>query len=161
MTEDKFPTRKDLRLKNYDYAQSGAYFVTICTQNRVPYFAASNVGADRCVRPYDMIAYWINEIPNHFKHTHVDISVVMPDHVHFILRIDRPHDQGGHAGPPLQKMIQWFKTMTTNEYTKAVKAGILPPYDRRIWQRAYYEHVIRNDSDFRECWKYIQENPMK
>ena len=104
MTENRLPVRKHLRLRNYDYAQNGAYFVTICTQNRAPYFDAPNVGAD---------------------------------------------------------VIQTFKRYSTVEYTHAVKAGILPPYDKRIWQRGYHEHIIRNDEDFRECWKYIEGNPLK
>lgn len=153
--------RKTLRLKDYDYSQNGAYFVTICTQNRYPFFA---VGADQCVRPniaWQIIEHWIRCIPERFEHTAIDIYAIMPDHVHFILRIDRTQTEGGHVGPPLQKMLQWFKTMTTNEYTKAVKMGLAQPYNKRLWQRGYYEHIIRNDEDYIECMKYIEENPIK
>jgi len=153
--------RKTLRLKDYDYSQNGAYFITICTQNRYPYLA---VGADRCVRPnmgYEIIERWLKEIPGHFEYTEIDKYSIMPEHIHFILRIDRPSGRGGHIGPPLQKMLQWFKTMTTNEYTKAVKNGLVQPYNKRLWQRGYYEHIIRNDEDYIECMKYIEENPIK
>lgn len=51
--------------------------------------------------------------------------------------------------------------MTTNEYTTAVKAQLVSPYDKRLWQRGYYEHIIRNDEDYIECMKYIEENPIK
>ncbi|MBQ8263769.1 MAG: transposase [Oscillospiraceae bacterium] len=162
------PVRKTLRLRNYDYSQNGAYFITICNQNRRAYFtpeaSTNNVGADRCVRPggaNEIIRYWLGEIPRHFPNTAIDSFAIMPDHIHFILRIDRPCDTGAYIGPSLQKMMQWFKTMTTNEYTKAVKAGLLPPYEGRLWQRGYYEHVIRNDADYLECWSYIEGNPVK
>lgn len=162
--------RKNIRLANYDYSQNGAYFVTICTQNRECLFedsgpSSSNaVGADRCVRPNqgaEIAGFWLSEIPQHFDNVFIDTYVVMPDHIHFILRIDLPPNTGGHAGPPLQQIIQWYKTMTTNSYIKAVRAGELKPFAKRVWQRGYYEHVIRNELDYLECWKYIDENPLQ
>jgi REP element-mobilizing transposase RayT len=92
-----------------------------------------------------MIENWLQATQNRFEYVGIDAYSLMPDHIHFILRIDRPADAGGHAGPPLQKILQWFKTMTTNEYTKMVKEGIVPSYEGRLWQRGYYEHIIRND----------------
>ena len=153
--------RKTLRLKDYDYSQNGAYFITVCTQNRYPFFA---VGVDRCVRPamgYEIVERWLKEIPEHFEYAAIDKYSIMPEHIHFILRIDRPIGEGGHAGPPLHKILQWFKTMTTNEYTKSVKRGLAQPYNKRLWQRGYCEHIIRNDEDYIECMKYIEENPIK
>ena len=64
-------------------------------------------------------------------------------------------------GPPLQEMLDWYKTMTTNAYIRAVKSGILPPFARRIWQRGYYEHIIRNERDYLEIWQYIDQNPAR
>lgn len=176
---EQLPTRKTIRLQNYDYSRNGAYFITICTQNRTPYFGMNvgadprvrpqstpspNVGADRCVRPKtgtEIAEYWLYEIPCHFEYVSIDKSVIMPDHIHFVLRIDRPLDAGGHAGPPLPQIVQWYKTMTTAEYLRLVKSGLLPPYDKRLWQRGYYDHVIRNDADYLECMQYIEQNPQK
>lgn len=53
--------------------------------------------------------------------------------------------EGEHIGSPLHKIIQWFKTMTTNEYIKMAKQNILPPFEKRIWQRNYHDHIIRNE----------------
>lgn len=165
--KEPLPERKVIRLKDYDYSQNGAYFVTICTNNRAPYFgvlSSPSVGADLCVRPkaaYNIIEHWLLEIPKAFENTSIDIYTIMPDHIHLIIRIDRPLHAGGHAGPPLQRMMQWFKTMTTNEYTKGVKAGVLPPYDKKLWQRGFYDHVIRNEADYLECMEYIEQNPLK
>ena len=176
---EQLPTRKFVRLQNYDYSRNGAYFITICTQNRTPYFGmnvgaeprvrpncapSSSVGADRCVRPKtgaEIAEYWLYEIPHHFEYVSIDKSVIMPDHIHFVLRIDRPLDTGGHTGPPLPQIVQWYKTMTTAEYSRLVKSGILPPYNNRLWQRGFYDHVIRNEHDYIECMKYIEQNPLK
>ncbi len=106
------PKRKSIRLKDYDYSQNGAYFVTICTQNRECLFGEI-VGANLCVRPNDphiIIEKHIIELENKYKH----------------------------------EMIQWFKTQTTNEYIRGVKNNMFPPFDKHIWQRGYYEHIIRN-----------------
>ena len=65
-----------------------------------------------------------------------------------------------HTGSPLPQIIQWFKTMTTNEYIKMVKQNILPSFDKRIWQRNYYEHIIRNENEYNRMAGYIQNNPM-
>ena len=59
----------------------------------------------------------------------------------------------------LGDVIQWFKTMTTNTYIKMVRNNILPPFDKRIWQRNYYEHVIRDDVDYERIATYIINNP--
>ena len=58
-------------------------------------------------------------------------------------------------------MVQVFKRRSTIEYIKMVKLGLLPPFDKHIWQRSYYDHIIRNERDYLEIWQYIDENPLK
>lgn len=84
----------------------------------------------------------------------------MPNHIHFILFIHTDASTGGHAGPPLPEMVQWLKTQTTNEYIKLVKSGVLKPFDKHVWQRSFYEHVIRNENDLYETRRYIEGNPV-
>ncbi len=69
--------------------------------------------------------------------------------------------EGGHTGPPLQEIIQWVKMMTTNEYINEVKSGRFPPFEKRIWQRSFYDHVIRDDDDLGRVREYIRNNPLK
>ena len=119
--------RHTIRLKGYDYSGNGYYFVTVCVENRM--CILGDVGADRCVCPNDigiMISYWICELSNHFQNVNVDIWQLMPDHVHLILVIRNVMDIGQthRSAPTVGQIIQWFKTMTTNEYYKNVK--ILP-----------------------------------
>ena len=71
------------------------------------------------------------------------------------------HKAGDHAGSPLRDIVGWFKTMTTNEYIANVKNNIFPPFDKKIWQRNYYEHIIRDERDYIETKEYILNNPLK
>ena len=73
----------------------------------------------------------------------------------------KPLQAGGHMGPPLQEVVGWYKAMTTNQYIQSVKAGELPPFEKRLWQRGYYDHIIRDDNDFLACWTYIDQNPVR
>lgn len=154
----ELPKRKRIRLEGYDYSSCGAYFVTICTQNREMLFG-DIVGANLRVRPNapdKMIEKWLLELENKYQNVSIDKHVIMPDHIHFILQ-----QTGEHAGSPLPEIIKWFKAQTTNEYIKGVKIGLYPPFDKHIWQRNYYEHIIRNQDDYNEIWQYIDENPFK
>lgn len=61
----------------------------------------------------------------------------------------------------LPDVMRFFKTMTTNEYIRGVKDGTLTPFDGKLWQKSYYDHVIRNQQDYNEIWQYIESNPAK
>jgi len=99
--------------------------------------------------------------------------MVMSDHIHLIVKQQGSEEAelprvlilsitGDHAGSPLlHRIIDWFKTMTTNEYIQGVKNGIYEPFDKHIWQRNYYEHIIRNEQDYQGIWAYIETNAMK
>ncbi|MDE0331947.1 MAG: hypothetical protein OXL41_08765 [Nitrospinae bacterium] len=106
------------------------------------------VGADPRVRPHD-------KDPESSKDERIE-QRQQEEH-----QQDGFQNQGGHMGPPLQEIIQWFKTMTTNEYIKEVKTGRFPPFEKRIWQRSFYDHVIRDDDDLGRIREYIQNNPLQ
>ena len=178
---DKFKSnRRSIRLKEYDYSLNGWYFVTICTQNRKCLFGEIQpVGADRCVCPNhsiqlntagDIVNKWWLELKNKFSNVELGEYVIMPNHIHGIINIvsdTRPlgahslgaHSLGAHTGAPLQEIIQWFKTMSTNEYIRGVKSGVLPPFIKSVWQRNYYEHIIRTKNELNRIQFYIKENP--
>ncbi|MFI3205689.1 MAG: transposase [Clostridia bacterium] len=154
----ELPKRKSIRLKDYDYSQNGAYFVTICTQNRECLFGEI-VGANLCVRPnnpHKIIEKYIIELKNKYNNIEIDKYIIMPNHIHFILSIH--NKTGEHIGSPLHEMIKWFKTQTTNEYIHGVKNNLFLPFDKHIWQRGYYEHIIRNEKSYNEIWQYIDNN---
>ena len=154
----KLPYRKSIRLKNYDYSSNGYYFVTICTQNREKLFGKI-VGATLCGHPNNpdkLIVKWLLELENKFKDIKIDEYIIMPNHIHFIIK-----RTGDHTGSPLRDIVGWFKTMTTNEYIAGVKDGRFMPFKGRLWQRNYYEHIIRNYDDYINIAEYIQNNPLK
>ncbi|WP_407723212.1 transposase [Ruminococcus sp. JL13D9] len=153
-----------MRLQNYDYSQNGMYFVTVCTQNRANLLAdVETVGADPCVRPNTaglMVERVLNKLCSKYQNIKIDCYCIMPNHIQFILFIHTDASTGGHMGPPLPEMVQWLKTQTTNEYIKLVKSGVLKPFDKHVWQRSFYEHVIRNENDLYETRRYIEGNPV-
>ncbi len=161
ITLNKLPDRKQNRLENYDYSREGCYFVTLCTYNRQNLFILEKprVGNDlRVVPPLqnEIIYKWIKETENKFQNIKIEKFVIMPDHIHFIVNITERH-----AGRSLRDIMQFFKTMTTNDYIKNVKVSKLKPFDKKLWQKSYYDHIIRNQEDYNEKWDYIENNPKK
>jgi putative transposase len=167
--------RRSIRLKGYDYELAGAYFVTICTQGRACLFGVVADG-EMCLNDAGrMIEQWWFELNQKFPAVETDEFLIMPNHLHGIVVItdvpvgadlrvgpvpegERPAHQGAHAGAPLQTVIQWFKTMTTNEYIRAVKTASWPSFNRRLWQRNYFEHIIRDEESLLRIQQYILDN---
>ena len=164
--------RKSIRLKGYDYSKAGRYFITVCTQNRLHYFGEI-VGATLRGRPNNpdaMIETWLLELEHKFNDVKIGPYVIMPNHIHVIIEKEnagsvadqnRGGQWGDHAGSPLRNVIGWFKTMTTNEYMRKVREGLYEPFEKRLWQRNYYEHIIRDEQDYQTIAEYIEQNPMR
>lgn len=151
------PQRKPQRLQQYDYSKSGAYFITLCTYHRAPLFDIRSAN-----NPRHILVKRLTDLENNYG-VRIDKYVIMPDHLHFILwnpdSINR--QTSSRKGVPLHKFIQWFKTTTTTDYIRGVKSGYFPAFDKHIWQRGYYDHIIRNDQDYQDIWRYIDNNPIK
>ena len=103
-----------------------------------------------------VIHKWVKETENKFPNISIDKYVIMPDHLHLIVTIKERH-----IGRSLPDIMKFFKTMTTNEYIRGVKNGEFPPFEKNLWQKSYYDHVIRNQQDYNEVWEYIENNPTK
>lgn len=232
--------RRSVRLRGYDYASAGWYFVTICTQNHECLFGNIENNAMVLNDAGRMVEKWYHEIHNKFPDIFCHEMVVMPNHFHCIwenvglngavganlcvrpatINNDVSHpcvrhdandvntvtdiinndycrdegahagahvnvgnddycrDEGAHAGAPLREVndsdlienvsgsplsavVGWFKTMSTNEYIRGVKQLGWPPFDRKLWQRNYYEHIIRDDQTLCEIAYYITNNPAR
>ena len=152
------PNRKRTRLKGYDYSNPGAYFVTICTKDKKCIFEIETVGNDLCVVPpvqNEIIHKWLKETENKFN-IKIDKYVIMPNHIHMIAIISERH-----TGRSLHDAIRWFKTMTTNDYIRGVKNGILKPFDKKLWQKSFHDHIIRGKEDYQKIWQYIDTNHLK
>ena len=155
----ELPKRKLTRLKGYDYSTPGAYFVTICTQNREPLFEIEDVGNDLCVVPpkqNKIIHNWLKETENKFDNIKIDKYVIMPNHIHIMVIITERH-----AGRSLHDVMRWFETMVTNEYIRYVKKDVLKPFKKRLFQKSFHDHIVRGEKDYNKIWEYIDTNPLK
>ncbi|MBR3896364.1 MAG: transposase [Bacteroidaceae bacterium] len=163
--------RRSVRLQEYDYSQDGFYFVTICVHDRLPLFGEIVDGEMLLNDAGRMVERWYAETECAFPNINCLEMIIMPNHFHCIWRIvgadlcvcpENGGDvlSGGHTGPPLHTVVQWFKTMTTNAYIRGVKQCGWPPFNIRLWQRNYYEHIIRNQRSYEEISCYILDNPM-
>ncbi len=275
--------RRSIRLKGYDYAQAGLYFITVCVQNNACLFGKIQNGAIILNDAGKMVERWYAELENKYPDKRCHEMVVMPNHFHCIIEniwdgcdmrmdargaemddntlLDAHNTQwGAHVGAPLRgrpttppatddrgrpttppnivervhpatdergrpttspatdehgrpithpaaddrgrpttppdivepgspinnennnaiagqhaiygyenkkyhatigKVMDWFKTMTTNEYIRGVKNFGWPPFDKKLWQRNYYEHIIRDEQSYQRISEYIINNPAK
>jgi REP element-mobilizing transposase RayT len=151
MPNDPHPSRRSLRLPAYDYSQAGAYFITVCTQNRVMLFGKI---IDCDVRLNEMgtiVQQSWEDLATHYHDIDLDAFVIMPNHVHGIIILgDQPERR--HAIPEIVRGFKTFFARRVNE--RAGKRGVL-------WQRGYYEHVIRNDKALDRIRAYIANNPAR
>ncbi|MEN6621573.1 MAG: transposase [Smithella sp.] len=168
--------RRSIRLKDYDYSQSGAYFVTICTHNKAYLFGHVEDGTMNLNNAGKMIERWHQELGKKFSNIKCIEHIVMPNHIHYIIqnacisvgadlrvcpeKLGECMQKGEHTGSPLQKTVQWFKTMSTNEYIQNVKNNQWPPFNGKLWQRNYYERIIRNEDELNRIREYIINNPI-
>ena len=170
--------RKLLRLPEYDYASTGAYFVTICVKDHKP-ILGKIVGEDIKLNRLGQIVLEIwNNLPNHYDNVELDEFIVMPNHVHGIIWIlsNAPSTKSVRAGlrppqstreglrpsptisgkPNLPEIIRAFKSFSAREINKTINSP-----DKFSWQRNCHDHVIRNDDDLNQHRAYIQNNPLK
>ena len=148
------PRRKALRLPEIDYSESGAYFITIVVHGRKKLFGQISHGNLIQSPAGEMVANWWAELKNKYAGISPFEFVVMPNHFHGIIVIESED----HL-VTLGQAVQWFKTMTTNEYIHGVRLSGWEPFSGKLWQRYYYEHIIRSEDDFNNVVSYIRENP--
>jgi len=197
--------RRSIRLKGYDYASVGAYFVTICTQNMISRFGRVQNDAMILNDAGRMVNHEWLALARRFPHITFGPFITMPNHFHAILIICPPdndllapliethdmdvvvetHDMDvvvethdidvvgaplvgaqnvGAQSPDNQSLgqiIGAFKSITTNAYVAGVNNKNWTPFDGRLWQRNYYEHIIRNQKSFNDISTYIQANPAR
>ena len=150
----ELPKRKSPRISGYDYSTNGAYFITVCTKDKIPLFGP--VGADSISAR--MIVRTFLEVIGKYSQVNSPIYTVMPNHFHAIIVIDRADME---SAPTISEVIRNFKRYSTLEYIKMVKNGILPPFEGKIWQRSFHDHIIRDEAGYLKIWNYIEGNPSR
>ncbi|MBQ8769354.1 MAG: transposase [Oscillospiraceae bacterium] len=148
------PERKPNRLQDYDYSQNGAYFVTICTQERRRILSYIVGDGFPVPKPTGIIAEkYVLQIPKKYPSVSIDRYIIMPDHIHILLRLD---GGTGDPSPTIGTVIGWYKYQVTKEYHLKINTA-----EEKLFQRSYYDHIIRNQRDYDEIWEYIENNPLK
>lgn len=190
-----------MRLEGYDYSQNGAYFITICTQNREYLFGEIINGENKLNDAGKMIGVEWQALLNRFNNIKLDEYVIMPNHFHGIIIINnetvagivKTVGAGAHVvemvGAPLVgaqphilgapnrattrvaptgvrnvrtiigDIVGAFKSTTTHKYIVGVKNNDWQSFDGKLWQRNYYEHIIRNEKSLDKIREYIIDNP--
>lgn len=161
--------RKPLRLPQQNYAAPGVYFITICTKNRRPclwqpsadgtYAPARDavpVGAHSARPPAapplsstgEIVQRAIANIPAHYPSLSIDHYIIMPNHIHILLRVSQTNGRTLCA-PTISRIIKHLKEYVTKQLGEP------------IWQRSFYDHIIRDEQDYRNKYEYITDNPRR
>jgi putative transposase len=142
--------RRSIRLQGYDYTQAGAYFVTICAFQRECVFGAVIDGVMVLNDEGAVVQLCWDDLPNHYSHVQLDAFTVMPNHVHGIIVLTAT------SSHPLPEIVRAFKSFAAQEANQLRGVTGIP-----VWQRGYYEHIIRHEDELRAIRKYILYNPLK
>ena len=150
------PQRKGLRLRQYDYAQAGMYFVTVCTQDRACVFGSVAGNEMRLDELGCLIEASWRALPTQFSNMTLDEFVVMPNHFHGLVVLEGEKGPGAmNRAPTLGEVVRSFKARCT----RSCRGAIHGARGVSLWQRDYYEHVIRNEQDLSRIREYIRNNP--
>ena len=138
------------RLNGYDYSQENYYFVTICTENRRNIFGLpeNQTFSGRIAEEE------LQQISKHFSGIRLDSFVVMPNHIHAIIVIGCDKAERASPFPTLSIVIGSYKSGVSRRIHQQMP-------NMKVWQRSFYDHVIRNEADYLRIWQYMDENPIQ
>jgi REP element-mobilizing transposase RayT len=150
----------------YDYSTPGTHFVTICAEHRACIFGSVADGVMTCNDVGQMVEEFWTVLPSKSPEVEIDEYVVMPNHMHGILRLGWMIEsdagvENDESRPTLSRIVQWYKSITTSAYGKQVRDGDWPPYPGRMWQRNYFEHIVRSEANLEKLGSYVEANPGK
>lgn len=149
--------RRTIRLYGYDYSSDSCYFITLCTQEKKCLFGRIVDGTMQLNELGKIVEQCWNEIPLHYPHTELIECMIMPNHLHAIL-----HIVGAEYLPPEETHEpNSAQRGTLGSIIKGFKIGVTKQIGHSIWQRNYYEHIIRNAREFDEIVRYIRSNPTR
>lgn len=158
--------RKSIRLKEYDYSQPGLYFITICCQDRICHFGHIDNGK-MILNEFGTITYneWL-KTPELRPNVELGEFVIMPNHIHGIIRLlgrgelNSPHTKDV-CDTSLQSPSQTIGAIVRGYKSSVTKQFGLLGFDGKLWQRNYYEHIIRDEQSYQRISDYIMKNPAK
>jgi putative transposase len=154
--------RRSIRLPGYDYTLAGAYFITIVTREREELFGCITDGEMKLNQCGQIVENAWHDLPNHFAHVELDAFCIMPNHVHGIIILKDEEGVGAGLRPaptkykrhPLSEIVRAFKSFSARRIN-----ALQNTQGASIWQRNYYEHIIRDNEDYLSKSGYILNNP--
>jgi len=153
------PKRKPMRAPGFDYRDPGPYYVTICTEYRIHRFGAVVDGRMHLNDPGIMVQAAWQSIPRVFPGVTLDAHVLMLNHVHGVVTLAGPIDGTLDGEASISDVLQWFKAETTNRYIRGVKRLGWPTFEGKLWQRGFWDEIVRSDVRMEEIRQYIDGNP--
>ena len=139
--KENLPRRKNIRLKTYDYTKEGIYFITICIKDRIQLLGKiNNIEEIELSKEGKVVNEAINNLKQAYENIEIDEYVIMPNHVHLIIIINEKNRI------TISRIIQQFKW------------GITRKIGSSIWQKLFYEHIVRNEKEYLNIKEYIQNN---
>jgi REP element-mobilizing transposase RayT len=152
------PKRKHPRLKRYDYSLNERYFITICTHQKKRLLSVIKVG--RGLAPAETLLTDIGKIvetellalPLRYDDLLIEKYVIMPNHVHVILTLNA--SAGASPRPTLMDIVCTFKSLCTRRCKQMTAID-------QLWQTSFYDHIIRDELDYKNIWNYIDNNPAR
>jgi putative transposase len=171
--------RRSIRLREYDYSQQGGYFITICAKSKECIFGQIVNGEMRFNEAGYMVKKTWNNLSSRYSSIEIDEFIVMPNHMHAIIMIVGAPLVGAHSfeyaetmagtrpwagtrpAPTLGEVVGEFKSITTRLYIEGVRQKNWTQFNGKLWQRNYYEHIVRNEEDLDQIRRYIIMNPMQ
>jgi putative transposase len=171
--DEKQHHRRSIRLRDHNYAEPGAYFVTLCTEGHLCLFGEVEGDIVRLNPSGQIVEQAWRDLPNHYPYMELDVFVVMPNHVHMIVILTERSSLVGAGFKPaltpvpartpdapkrygLGEIIRAFKTFSSRQINKCRGTP-----GASLWQRNYYEHIIRHERALRHIRGYIVENPQR
>lgn len=171
---DQESRRKSVKLKYYDYSTPGLYYITLCTHEKKHLFGCVKEEKMFLNQAGKMLVKWLLKIETKYDGIKCIHHQVMPNHLHGIIKIsdkiteEEKDPNGSHklfdivnkpVSPTLFDVVGWFKTMSTNDFIWHVKNNGWKRFDKKLWQRSVYEHIIRDEEEYEHAVLYIERNP--
>ena len=151
------PKRKPTRLKDYDYSADGYYFITICTkdrQNILSEIVGEGFPLPQLTMCGKIAERYILSVNKKYPNIKTEKFVIMPNHIHIIFSVN--NDGRGNPSPTIVNAVGWLKYSITKQINQ-----IYGSVGNKIFQRSFYDHIIRGEKDYLEIWEYIDNNPQK
>ncbi len=159
----ELPQRKNNRLKNYDYSENGAYFITVCIKDRKN-LLGNIVGDDALDSPKIILSkigviaeQELLKIEAYYNNVKIDKYVIMPNHIHLIIKITERINPFPTKKYDISNVIGKYKAAVTRNVGNA----FMHSEKEQLWQASFHDHIIRNEQDYLEIWNYIDTNPLK